>query len=249
MILTETYDRVFFYRWSWAGRGSSRDEAAGWLLAAHPLRCRRVHAGSGVGRRLLGVDVPAEVGVEAAGLELPVLLAERAGLAAEVDAAVAAADVGEAELRAHLGAVRAGVDPLAPREAGQHRVDGARGAARRRAAVHDLRDPTERDARAPARQAACCIACMQTTVLISNSRGGSGMQEEDLSEKRRQKLAAATTSIAYRGRSRRSRRRGRRTTRWPRRGRGWRWGRRSPAAPSRPQARWLRRRWAWPDTF
>jgi hypothetical protein len=77
-----------------------------------------------------------------------------------VDAAVAAAGFGEAELRAHPGAVRAGVDPVAAREAGQQRVDGPRHAARRRAAVHDLRDAAERDARAPARQAACSCSSL-----------------------------------------------------------------------------------------
>ena len=108
--------------------------------------------------------VPAEDGVVAAGLELLVLLAERARLAAEVDAAVAAGGVREAELGAHLGAVRAGVDPLAPREVGQQRVERPRRAARRRAAVHDLRHATERDARAPARQAAW-MSCQGTNEL------------------------------------------------------------------------------------
>jgi hypothetical protein len=118
---------------------------AGQRSAAHPLCGRRQHS---------GVAVPAEDGVEAAGLELLVLLAERARLAAEVDEAVAAGGLGEAELGAHLGAVRARVDPLAAREVGQHRVQRPRRAARRRAAVHDLRHAPERDARAPARQAA-----------------------------------------------------------------------------------------------
>jgi hypothetical protein len=114
-------------------------------LASHPLRRGRVRGGL--------VEVPAEVGVEAAGRELLVLLAERAGLAAAVDAAVAAGRVGEPELRAHLLPVRAGVDPLAPRQVAQQRVQRAARPARRRPPVHDLRDPAERDARAPARQA------------------------------------------------------------------------------------------------
>jgi hypothetical protein len=121
--------------------------------AAHALCGGRVHGGAaGVGS--LGVEFPPEVWVESACLELLVLLAERAGLAAEVDAAVAAGVLGEAELGAQLGAVGAGVDPLAPREVGQQRVQRPARPARRRAAVHDLGDATERDARAPARQAA-----------------------------------------------------------------------------------------------
>jgi len=66
--------------------------------SSHPLRGRRVRG---------GVEVPAVDGAEAACRELPVLLAERAGLAAEVDEAVGAGRLGEAELRAHHGAVRA----------------------------------------------------------------------------------------------------------------------------------------------
>jgi hypothetical protein len=116
--------------------------------ASHLLRRRRVRR-----RGAAGLLLPAEVRVEAAGLELLVLLAERARPAAEVDAAVAAGRVGEPELRAQLLAVRARVDPLAPRQRAQQRVQGAARPARRRPPVHDLRVPPERDARAPARQA------------------------------------------------------------------------------------------------
>jgi hypothetical protein len=62
----------------------------------------------------------------------------------------------EAVLRAHLGAVEAGVDPLAlpPREEPDPHVERPAGAAGRRPAVHDLRHQPERHARADARQAA-----------------------------------------------------------------------------------------------
>ena len=110
-------------------------------------------------------------GVEAARRELPVLLAERAGLAAEVDEAVGAWRLGEAELRAHHGAVGAGVDPgaLRRREAGDDRVQCPARPARRRAAVHHLRDPPERDARAPVRQAACVRACVRAAELTDRA--------------------------------------------------------------------------------
>ena len=111
--------------------------------------------GGGVGGAALAVEVPAEHGVVAAGDALPELQAPRALLAPAEDAAVAAGGVGEAVLGAHLAAVGAGVDALAAGDHGQQRVQRAAGAARRRAPVHHLRHPPERDARAPARHAAC----------------------------------------------------------------------------------------------
>lgn len=86
----------------------------GWIdqLAPHPLmRVRRGHGDAGGGP--LGVEFPAEDGLVAARLELPVLLAERAVEAAEVDEEVGAGRLGEAVLRAHPAAVRAGVGPRA----------------------------------------------------------------------------------------------------------------------------------------
>jgi hypothetical protein len=60
--------------------------------------------------------------VEAAGLELAVLLAERAGPAAPVDAAVGAGLLLEAVLRADLGAVAAGVEAAHPRPRREQQV-------------------------------------------------------------------------------------------------------------------------------
>jgi len=69
--------------------------------------------------------------VEAAGLELAVLLAERAGLAAEVDAAVGAGLLREPVLRPQLGAVDAGVEAGAqPRHRRQQHVQRPAHAAR-----------------------------------------------------------------------------------------------------------------------
>jgi hypothetical protein len=93
--------------------------------------------------------------VEASLLELAVLLAERAALAAAVHAAVGAGAHLEAVLRAHLGAVEAGVDALAAGEQHDERVQRPAGAAGRGAPVDDLRGLPERDARAHARHAAC----------------------------------------------------------------------------------------------
>ena len=122
--------------------------------AAHLLHAGRVDAAGAAVAALL-VEVPADLGVVAAGLELLVLLDERAGLAAVVHAAVAAGLVRERVLGAHLGAVGAGVDPVAPRERRQQHVERAARPTRRRAPVHDLRHLPERDARAPASQATC----------------------------------------------------------------------------------------------
>jgi hypothetical protein len=97
------------------------------------------------------------VHVESSLLELAVLLAERAALAAAVDAAVGAGALLEAVLRAHLGAVEAGVDALAAGEQHDERVQRPAGAARRGTPVDDLRDLPERDARAQARHAACIM--------------------------------------------------------------------------------------------
>ncbi|WVZ85981.1 LOW QUALITY PROTEIN: hypothetical protein U9M48_032834 [Paspalum notatum var. saurae] len=60
--------------------------------------------------------------VEAADLELAVLLAESAGLAAEVDAAVGAGLLREAVLRTQLGAVAAGVEAAQARGRRQQQV-------------------------------------------------------------------------------------------------------------------------------
>ena len=97
------------------------------------------------------------VHVEASVVELAVLLAERAPLAEEVDEAVGAGVLPQAQLRAQLGAVEAGVDALepVPRQRHDHRVQRRARAARRRPPVHELRHLPERDAREQARHAAC----------------------------------------------------------------------------------------------
>lgn len=138
----------------------SRTPMDGWMdgSASHPLRGRRGHGDAGSGP--LGVELPAEDGLVAARLELPVLLAERAWQAAEVDDEVGAGRLGEAVLLAHPAAVRAGVGPRAPRrrQVLDEREQRRARPARRRAVVHDLRRPPERDARAPKRHAACMDA-------------------------------------------------------------------------------------------
>jgi len=108
----------------------------------------------------LHVRVPSYVHVEASVAELAVLLAERAQLAEEVDEAVGAGVLPQAELRAQLGAVEAGEDALepVPRDRGDERVQSRARAARRRPPVHDLRHLPERDAREQARHAACTYA-------------------------------------------------------------------------------------------
>jgi hypothetical protein len=78
------------------------------FLTAHVLHGRCRGGGGGGSGAALDVEVPSELGVVAAGDELAVLLAQRAGLAAAVDAAVAAGGVAEAVLGAHLAAVGAG---------------------------------------------------------------------------------------------------------------------------------------------
>lgn len=144
------------------------------LAAAHVLHAGWDDAGAGAVAAIgaLHVEVPSDVRVEAPGLELLVLLAERAWLAAEVDAAVAAGRVRERVLGAHLGPVGAGVDPLAARERRQQRVQRPARPARRRAPVHNLRDAPERDARAPASQAA--EAAVVEAVEEAGGPGGGG---------------------------------------------------------------------------
>ena len=126
--------------------------------ASHSLRGRRGHGDAGGGP--LGIEFPAKDGFVAARLELPVLLAERAWQAAEVDDEVSAGRLWEAVLLAHPAAVRAGVGPRAPRrrQVLDEREQRPARPARRRAVVHDLRRPPERDARAPKRHAACMDA-------------------------------------------------------------------------------------------
>ena len=93
--------------------------------------------------------------VESARLELAVLLAERAGLAAEVDAPVGAGLVGEPVAGPQPGAVAAGVEAAQPRRRRQQEVERPARAAGGGPLVHDAGDPPEGDARAEERQAAC----------------------------------------------------------------------------------------------
>ena len=96
-----------------------------------------------------------EAHVEAALLELAVLLAEGAGPAPQVDEAVGAGRLLQAVLGPHLGAVDAGVDTAAARDEKHQRVQRPARPARRRPPVDDLRDLPERDARAQPRHKTC----------------------------------------------------------------------------------------------
>lgn len=120
----------------------------------------------------LHVRVPSEVHVEAALLELAVLLGEGAGLAEEVDGAVGAGLLLQAVLGPHLGAVEAGVDAVAAREEHHQRVQRPARPARRRPPVDDLRDLPERDARAQARHAT--VAAVVEAVEEAGGPGGEG---------------------------------------------------------------------------
>lgn len=103
----------------------------------------------------LPVLLPSEGHVEAACLELAVLLAERAGLAAEVDAAVGAGLLCEPVPGPQLGAVAAGVEAAQPHQRRHQEVERPAGAAGGGPLVDDAGDPPEGDARAEVRQAAC----------------------------------------------------------------------------------------------
>lgn len=128
--------------------------------------------GSGGAPLPLHVRMPSYAHVEASLLELAVLLAERAALAAAVDAAVGAGAHLEAVLRAHLGAVEAGVDALTAGEQHDERVQRPAGAAGRGAPVDDLRGLPERDARAHARHAA--VVAVVEAVAEPGGPGGDG---------------------------------------------------------------------------
>lgn len=131
----------------------------------------RRHGGGGAPLPL-HVRMPSYAHVEASLLELAVLLAERAALAAAVHAAVGAGAHLEAVLRAHLGAVEAGVDALTAGEQHDERVQRPAGAAGRGAPVDDLRGLPERDARAHARHAA--VVAVVEAVAEPGGPGGDG---------------------------------------------------------------------------
>lgn len=99
----------------------------------------------------LHVGVPADAHVESPVLELPVLLAERAALAAPMHEEVRALPLVQVVVRPHLGAVDARVEAPHPRRRADGRVGRPAPGARAGSSVHDVSDLPERDAGAQAR--------------------------------------------------------------------------------------------------